>query len=350
MTVSEIERFTSGQTIGVDVAAIERDLAALWRKASSQNASVTRACSWNLVIHTANEAELERARVLADALVAAVPSRTVILNHRPNAAGPEIEAFVTANCKMMPGGGKLVCAEEITIEARGRGGDHLPSLLRALLVPDIPTAVMWSDLPSASNMGDLLGGVERVVFDSTRATELSGVEQLGAKITARVADLNWLRAASLRLIIAAAFDAPADTGNLFRIDRLSIECSASAMACTRLLIGWLAERLSWGTPERLTDRETPGWLFPRQQGQVFVDVTAREGVPYGVQRLVFGAGPRRIELTVKDGSIVIDNDGIAHSVPYSVHNDEELIVAALGSRGSDRLYPSALHGAAELER
>jgi hypothetical protein len=37
-------------------------------------------------------------------------------------------------------------------------------------------------------------------------------------------------------------------------------------------------------------------------------------------------------------------------VPFAIHTDEELVVAALGSRGNDKLYQSALHRAVELER
>jgi hypothetical protein len=111
VTSSAIERFTHGGPVGVDVGAIERDLASLWRMASGANAAVTRACSWNLVVHATNASELARARSLAAALVAAVPSRTLVLDDRAEAEGPELEAFVTANCRRLPEGGKLVCGE-----------------------------------------------------------------------------------------------------------------------------------------------------------------------------------------------------------------------------------------------
>jgi glucose-6-phosphate dehydrogenase assembly protein OpcA len=349
VTVNEIERFTTGQTVGVDVAAIERDLGALWRKASTENAAVTRACSWNLVVHTSTDKELERARRLADALVAVVPSRTVMLNERPDAAGSEVEAFVTANCKMMPGGGKLVCTEEITIEAHGRGGDHLPSLLRALLVPDIPSAVLWAGLPpNTAIVAELLVGVDRVVLDSRRAPELFRVEQLGAKVTSRVTDLNWLRWAPLRMIVASAFDPPVSPTLLFGLDRVSVECTPGTQVAGRLLIGWLGARLGWGTPERMTDTDVPGWVFPRQGGQVVVELRMQER---GAQAVTFVAGGEHVKLMVtNDSTVSIDTNGATRTVAYSMHKDEELVIAALGSRGSDKLYASALHRAVELER
>lgn len=347
---ADVERFTSGHAIGVDVAAIERDLASLWRKASTSKTSVTRACSWNLVVHTTTDAELERAKALADALVSVVPSRTVVLNHRPNAVGKEVEAFVTANCKLMPGGGKMVCTEEITIEARGRGGDHLPSLLRALLVPDIPTAVLWADLPPNTAMvAELLGGVDRLVLDSTRAAELFRVEQLGTKATAKVADLNWLRGGTLRRAIAGAFDAPADSTMLFRLKRVVIDCAPDALSGAKLLIGWLGTRLSWSTPERV-EKEAPAWMIDRQQGQVSVELNPIDGV-MGLVGISFESDRgERVKISVSEHRATVETQVNTRIVPFAVHSDDELVIAALGSRGNDKLYQAALHRAVELER
>ena len=352
MTGSDIERFTSGSAVGVDVGAIERDLAALWRKASQADASVTRACSWNLVVAVSSDEELRRARVLVEALVAQVPSRTVVLDHRPGAPGPELEAFVTANCRLNPGGGKMVCTEEITIQARGRGGELLPSLLRALLVPDINSAVMWADLPHATGvLDDLLGGVERVVLDSTRASELALVERLGPKITARVADLNWLRGSPLRRVVAGAFDGPAEAPMLFRLRRVKVECGPEALAAAKLLVGWLASRLSWGAPERSPAGDGLGWTVARAQGQVVVDVeVSPDARGLGAITLEADRG-ERVRLTAQPGGMALESSlSSPRAVPCWERPDEALVVAALGSRGADRLYQAALTRAVELER
>ena len=350
----DVERFTGGHAVGVDVAAIERDLASLWRKASAAGAehSVTRACSWNLVVHATSDAELARAKALADALVAVVPSRTLVLNERANGAGHEVEAFVTANCRVMPGGGKLVCTEEITIEARGRGSDHLPSLTRALLVPDIPTAVLWAGVPPHAPLVDeLLTVADRLVLDTTRlgAAGLERVERLGTKATHKVGDLAWLRTGPRRRVVAGAFDAPVDAGMLYRLKRVSLDCAAEAVASARLMLGWLGARLSWGTPEPLADRDTPGWMIPRQQGRVLVELTPTSATP-GVARLAFESERgERVSITSTDAGLTLEGAGPAHTVPHVTLADEALVVAALGPRGSDKLYQAALHRAVELE-
>jgi glucose-6-phosphate dehydrogenase assembly protein OpcA len=349
---SEIERFTSGHAVGVNVGAIERDLASLWRKASLEDASVTRACSWNLVVAVSTDDELARARTLVEALVAEVPSRTVVLDHRPGAPGPELTAFVTANCRLNPGGGKMVCTEEITIEARGRGGELLPSLMRALLVPDIPSAVMWADLPPPTAvMDDILGGVDRVLLDSTRAAELTPIGRLGPKVTSRVADLNWLRGSPLRQVVAGAFDGPAEAPMLFRLRRLQVECGPGALAAAKLLVGWLGARLSWGEAERSSGPEALGWTVARAQGQVVVDVLPDPALE-GIAALTFEADRgERVRLVKQAGGMAFES---TRSAPRAVTSwerpDVGLVVAALGSRGADRLYQSALTRAVELER
>ncbi len=349
MIAADIERFTHGGLVGVDVGAIERDLASLWRMASQANTAVTRACSWNLVVHVMSDAELSRARALAEALVSAVPSRTLVLNHRPSEVGAEIEAFVTANCRMMPGGGKLVCAEEITVEARGPGEEHLPSLVRALLVPDIPTAVLWADLPPATSVvAQLLVGVDRVVLDTSRTDSLMPVERLGAPMTAKVADLNWLRLAPLRRAIASSFDAPRDPSMLFRLARVTVCTSHDAEAASRLLLGWLGAQLSWAPPHR-AGGASHRWVAAGRQAEVCLTIAVEPGP--GVHRVTFEADGQRVEVGLSAGAAPIESKVGQRAAPsVAVRSDAELVVAALGSRGHDELYGRALGWAVELER
>lgn len=352
-----LERFTSGQSIGVDVAGIERDLAALWRKASSEDTSVTRACAWNLVVTTHSEEEALRARKLADALSEAVPSRTLVLNQRPAGEGPEVEAYVTANCRQVPGGGKTVCTEEITIEARGSGGDHLPSLLRALLVPDIPTAVLWAGMPPhAAMVQELLAGADRVIIDSSSAHDrrsLERVEHLGASASGpQVADLSWLRLGQLRHVLAGAFDPPADPTLLRRLSRVVVRCNQKSQAAALLLLGWLGEQLDWGKPTRGVGRATPGWMLPRAGGAVLAELEfCDEAMACGLAAVTLESDRGEVVRVVWEaGQLVVHAGGACHPVPGFEHTDEQLVVAAFGTRGGDRLYRPSLARAARLER
>lgn len=192
------ERFTRHEAIGVDVAAIERELASLWREAAHGTA-VMRACSWNLVVMTTPE-QSARAKALAEVMVELVPSRTLMINEEKT--GDALHAYVSANCRLLPGGGKMLCTEEITLEAAGTGADALPSLVRALLVPDISTAVLCAGIPpECPLLSELVTRSRRVIVDS-RGVDVEGFEAFGR----RVIDLAWLRIAPWQRALISAWD------------------------------------------------------------------------------------------------------------------------------------------------
>lgn len=357
--------------VGVDVGGIERELAALWRNASrstKDHGQVTRACSWNLVVHCQDDATYGAARPVVDEAVRQVPARTLILKPRPNAApreGRDVEAWVTAACQVAPGGGRMLCTEEITIESRGeRGVAHLPGLLRALTVPDVPTALYWAGVPptDSSALRILLAGVDRLIFDSqalagggdgglARLAHLSGLLD-GLPL----ADLAWLRTASMRAVLASLFDEPVGPEPLHRLKRVLVRASTGGVSNAKLMLGWLASRLAWGSFERL-ERGQHSWRVPLAGGgAVRVDIeTARivssracalrdltlETVQ-GERFAVEDAGTPSVSLTLPGMS--------ARTVPAHQPSPAQALIAALGAKGRDRLYAVALHRAVELDR
>lgn len=240
---SSVARFTKGDAIGVDVSAIERELAALWRQAAqgagapstgAQSTAVMRACSWNLVVYAESEAALARARELAELVVDAIPSRALIIHHARDAeGGRELDAYVSARCKLLPGGGKMLCTEEITLESRRSGADFLPSLVRALLVPDIPTAVLCVGVPDESPLlEELVGVADRVVFDS-HGLELESLRHLGP----RAIDLAWLRIARWQLDVARSVDARPQPPKQY-----VVRAPKDAVSEARWMAAWLRAR------------------------------------------------------------------------------------------------------------
>jgi hypothetical protein len=303
LTGDSLEHFTGGVAIGVDVAAIERDLAALWRQAAGGQTSVTRACSWNLVVYAEGDEGLSRTKKLSNALVATVPSRTLILHHRPDQPGPELEAFVTANCRLLPGGGKLVCSEEITVETRGHGNDYLPSLTRALLVPDIPTAVLCGGVPESGHLlQELMGAADRLIVDSHAMSKGHPMHRLGNALS-RVVDLAWLRTFPWRAAVASVFDAPEARAQLSQRQHIAVSCAREWESEAKLLVGWLQSRLS-------------------NVGEVHMNWQL------GAQWSVELKGDKRSQLV--EGTTA---DFIEH---------QRLMRMALGPRGLDMLYPLAL--------
>jgi hypothetical protein len=57
----------------------------------------------------------------------------------------------------------------------------------------------------------------------------------------------------------------------------------------------------------------------------------------------------RLRITSSATGLTIDGACPSRELPHVVLADEALVVAALGPRGSDKLYQAALHRAVELE-
>ncbi len=361
---SPLSRDITTQQIGVDVEAVEKELAALWRDASKEK-HVTRACSWNLVVHAGDDAICDMVTPIIDEVVAHVPSRALVLKPRPFATGKEIDAWVSANCQIAPGGGKLLCTEEITIEARGRaGGEHLPGLMRALNVPDVPTALWWAGPPPTDPAAArlLLAGVDRLVFDSARFTDddaaFAGLRKV-ANLTGMLdgltcVDLAWLRSSSLRTLFASIFDV-VDPASLQRATRVVVKCSTSGISTAKLMVGWLASRLGWGAPER-TQRGQLSWQYSVHGTRTLAVVIDTAMEPSARASGIVGvalecSGGERFALAEVDAvTLRIDAPPaprLAHAHEFA---DAQLLVAALGARGRDRLFAVALHRAIELDR
>lgn len=381
---ASVEHFTHGEAIGVDVAAIERDLAALWRESASGEHGVTRACLWNLVLHARGEAELAVGKGLVDAIAAAVPARSLVLDMRAEAGERDLEAWISANCQVAPGGGKLLCSEEITIAARAGGRARVPALVRALLVPDVPTAALWlGPAPGGDDvraLASLTEVAQRLVIDSDDAAAPAGGRSvgwragswrtlLGAAGLVQLTDLGWLRMSAFRVLLASCFDPPVGAEGLLRVKRAAVVVSPRGVATGELLLGWLATRLGWGEARRAGPDEVAAgagagvaagkreWRAARVAGEVELGLEVRdvEAGRDGIWEIVIECeeGPTCRVVDVEGeaaGTVRIEMDGLpTRVVMCEPRPDAELLVAALGARGLDPLYVQAMARAAELE-
>lgn len=200
-----------GTDVRVDVTAIEKQLAELWRAEKSDNGdAVTRAALWNVVAHTWNGAHHAHATEVLAKASASVPQRTIVIQSDPRGdAG--ISSWISANCHLV-GGGRQVCSEEISIVAAGERVHHVAPLLEALLLPDMPVAVWWlGDLPGDQRdyAETLLAPADRLIVDSSHFNgpdDFELVTRIAEKTTTAPADLNWARLEEWRAATATLFD------------------------------------------------------------------------------------------------------------------------------------------------
>lgn len=418
--LDRIDAFTMGAALSVEPDRIQQELLGLWRKAAERaqregaRFAVARACRWNLVVHAAGEEEFHTSKRLLDEVCETVPARVLLLHETaqedPDGVvgddGAPLRAFIEANIRRTSAGRREVVAEEITLEATRSQSQRLTGLVRALLLPDVPAAlVVRNPITDSPWLPRIAPEVDRFVFDSgvlTSGAELAeaaaiigrlfsqgprGAEALkpgepgepgesgefGGVKPVEIADLGWLRLWPWRALIASLFDAADDAAALQRLDHIEIRHAPGAAPAALLLCGWLMDRLRLrpagplvgdSATLRRRGQEAAGRRRPPDPG---VRLRLIEEAPDGHQapdaRPAGGpVGLRSVSLSaggatytalggISDESRCVTlraPTGTERVQPVHGRRDPELMVAAMGVGGRDPLMYEALRLGAAL--
>jgi hypothetical protein len=357
----ELEHFTRGTPIAVEVGEIERALGSLWQQASraGETVAVSRAALWNVILPARRHA-LAATKRLVDEIAPALPTRTFTLccddRHRT-----ALEATIESNVVSQPGGARMVYSEEITIAGPASAEGHFGALVRALTVAGVPTATFWLDpgAPETLLARELLSVTDRLVFDTTaclQPQQLFDIERLAsAAQPLPVSDLGWLRLGALRSLFAGMFDPPVGGAPLVHARRVTIEHRTGSDASALLLLAWLGGQLGW-RPLRSAQTSDGGvrFDFTRAGQPVSGHLVPADGP--GGRSGIFGvdlsSGPNgdryAIRRTARDQAMLQTPGVPARPVKLDSPSDAELAVAALGSRGRDPLFARCLAYARQL--
>ncbi len=357
--LDRVDAFSLGASIAVEPDRIEQELSALWRKAAERAQSegarftVTRACLWNLIIHSDGEAEFKRTKRLIDELSESVPARIISL-HEPgethsslsSSAGSPLRASIEANFRRSGSGRREVLAEEITLEAPRTESQRLPGLVRSLLLPDIPTALFVRN-PSTDYhwLPRLAPEADRFIFDSGKLPNGAALQRVyrlmrrmyrGERI--EIADLGWLRLWPWRMLLAALFDPPAAAESLRNVEQIVIHHGADGESSAHLLGGWLLGRLR----------------ISRDKLHLCEVASHHPSVgPAEIERVILTAKEHVYSARAMDGNpcICLESPFQPERIqPVSGRPDFELMVAAMGVGGRDPLMYEALRLGTELVR
>lgn len=352
--------FTEDQQ--VDLQAIEKSLMALWRSESEDpDQGVTRAACWNVVAHCENDKDKTRASEILNRASATVPQRTIIV--RSNLSGnPEISAWIGANCSMQSGH-KQVCSEEITIVAGGERIFHVPPLVDALLIPELPVAAWWiGELPHDREdyVTQLLAPANRLILDSAcfdTVDDLVLFSKLCANSNTFPADLNWERLEEWRLATASVFDPPFMRPKLqaFRSVRIVSATSDEALFGETVesfyYAAWLVVQLGFKL-----DRE--GFVHGNEGRVDFRFERRRQTSDVGAVSAVeiqFSDGSSlRLERNRAQGTIKVDVEGIPDSAAtvtrLMARDTLQLIVRQLSHAADDQIFRKLLPHATTLAK
>jgi glucose-6-phosphate dehydrogenase assembly protein OpcA len=263
---AEMSSFLSGTFHHVDVDRIEKELIELWQQAGKssddEEPAVTRACSITFILFTTDaSAEIDAGALLEDVTLKH-PCRAILAMALP-AEQEQLEAWVTARCRMIPGKkDKQICCEQITVRWQGQGTRHLASVVSPLQLVDLPTWLWWQKArPSKELLGPFLPFVERLIVDTayldTNLSHLLDLREVFNRLKdgGVLFDLNWRRLLPWRQTIARAFDESFGILSLEELDLISAVTigvaqkeggdTKSYSAQALLMVSWLASRLNW---------------------------------------------------------------------------------------------------------
>jgi glucose-6-phosphate dehydrogenase assembly protein OpcA len=288
-----------------DPAAIERELAALWRaeaeaqKTTGGGKPLTRTLLLNLLVFSPDQALADRARDDVVALTSRQPSRAILVTADDRAPAAGMDAWVSIFCTAPAGGDAArVCGEQITVEAGGESILDLPGMILPLLLPNLPTFLWWQagDPFVHPVFENLCRAVDRVVVDSlTFAEPPEGFGEMARAARDRhfpaiVTDLGWARLTPWRSLTAQIFDPQAMRPYLMQLERVRVTYYEGSPALAWLFAGWLASRLEW----KLSEREGAALRF---QGGQMIELAS---VPAGGETPGYFAA---VELRTRGGGL-----------------------------------------------
>ncbi len=326
----------------VDIVAIERELSALWKKAAEPAAAdqatpVVRACSLNLIVVSRDRQELDSLGNIIGDVTLEHPARTFLIA-TDRTGSSTLDSWISARCSLPVAGGKQVCCEQINLVAGGNEIAKVTSIVTSLLVPDVPSVLVWRDTvrPNDQLFSSLSRVMDRVVMDSALERDPEKALRIWEKNIresegrASFGDLGWTHLTSMRNMLAHVFQPREMRPHLLQIDSLSITYSSSAnpfhsgLSQAMLLVGWLAQRMRWRPIHQL--RRTDATMTAKLRfDEIAINVRLIEGSLVGHSGGLIGVNLH----TTSGMEISLAATGSSHCVMCTVSdgkmNQEEML-------------------------
>jgi glucose-6-phosphate dehydrogenase assembly protein OpcA len=330
----------------------------------------------DVIVVASDPGEAERAAGIVEELSIHHPCRAVIVLDEPGRGAGRIDATVTSITHPLVQG--AACQyEQVFLRVRGQAADHIPSLVDALLIPDVMTYLWWTGAPplGSDRFRGAVDSADVMLVDSSCFERPYGSFSALAELAAGAAgtsfgDFHWARLAPWREVLAQFFNPPGRIGFLAGIGSLGIDYVSDGRgnrAAAALLAGWMAAALGWKLQRSAAGKGgVVAAHFESRRGHP-VEVAMRpvelggfaDGEITGVRIDAIDRGRSCLVQAIRDSResdhVMVDAEVAGAKVPRQVAPMPPLADAILLSRllieaRSDRRYPAALQAGAEVLR
>jgi len=259
-TDERLAAFMNGESFAVEIAAIETELAQLWKSAAEKN--LARVCTSTLLLYSPHEGAYEKAVHTLTELTRRQPCRIIAMIAAPEADENASSTYISAHFHDVEG--KKVGCEQIALSARGNTVDRLAEMVAPLLLEKLPVTLWWQgDLPEENVLFEkLLATSRHLIFDSADGRDVGNTLSQARALSLYWkngigSDLNWLRLLAWRDLIARFMASEPVASLRNQVSEVTLEVIATPegdvhFAQPFLLFGWLANLLSWKLNEPLT--------------------------------------------------------------------------------------------------
>jgi len=347
----------------IDPVEIERELAAIWATIDGQQkdagGTVTRASMSNVMIFCDGEAQALNAADRIPLLVQHHPARVLVLALIEAHPNEDVQAWVTAHCRRT-GDGAQVCAEHIELRFGIGSAERAASVVRSLLIADLPSAMWWlSPRPPA-----LTGAVfdafapmaQQIIYDSVGWSDppraVLAMTRWAKNHPAIIFNLAWRRLKPWRRILAQSLAPTLVPGALQRIDAVELHHGPHGLPVAWLLLGWLASRLGWRPRQGVAKAgDQVSWQFQSAQGPIRIRVQCSQEGPPRIERMRIewradGERPAGSADYRHEGHHIrhfpSDTTLLPSSIPAPEQRPEQMVAAQLAHRAGDTLFTEAI--------
>lgn len=183
-------------------------------------------------------------------------ARAIVIQAEPQAEEAVMEAWIRTHCLTRGEAEMQLCAEQITLHARGKAIHQLHGSVLDLRLGNLPLVIWWRGEPDLEGtlFLELVQAGDQIILDSARfSAPTMRLGDLVARLrreSVRIpfGDINWGRLMPWRELVAQFFDNPEHGKYLRQLDRVAVDYSAREggnPGQAILLTMWLATMLDW---------------------------------------------------------------------------------------------------------